>query len=180
MLDEGMQKETIDQSAVSFGMPMGPIELADRVGLDICLEVARTMRAGLDTPVPDVPAWLDSMVAEGHTGRKAGRGFYTYDRNGEPRKSAKHPEPQAAITDRLILPMLNTCVTCLREGVVGDEKTLEGSMIFATGFAPFRGGPLRYARARGIEEIVAALERLQAQHGDRFNPDPYWRNLSSG
>ncbi|WP_229448948.1 3-hydroxyacyl-CoA dehydrogenase NAD-binding domain-containing protein [Nitratireductor sp. B36] len=180
MLDEGMEKETIDQSAVSFGMPMGPIELADRVGLDICLEVARTMRAGLDTPVPDVPAWLDSMVAEGHTGRKAGRGFYTYDRNGEPRKSAKHPEPQAAITDRLILPMLNTCVTCLREGVVGDEKTLEGSMIFATGFAPFRGGPLRYARARGIEEIVAALERLQAQHGDRFNPDPYWRNLSSG
>ncbi|MFC5585704.1 3-hydroxyacyl-CoA dehydrogenase NAD-binding domain-containing protein [Nitratireductor kimnyeongensis] len=178
MLDEGMQKEAIDQSAVSFGMPMGPIELADRVGLDICLEVARTMRAGLDTSVPDVPGWLESMVAEGHTGRKAGQGLYTYDRNGDPVKNTKHPVPDGAMTDRLILPMLNTCMTCLREGVVTDEKTLEGAMIFATGFAPFRGGPLRYARARGIEDIVNALERLQAQHGDRFNPDPHWRKLS--
>ncbi|WP_404934812.1 3-hydroxyacyl-CoA dehydrogenase NAD-binding domain-containing protein [Nitratireductor sp. L15S-10] len=177
MLDEGVQKETIDQAAVSFGMPMGPIELADRVGLDICLEVARTMQSGLDIALPDVPGWLESMVAEGRTGRKAGRGLYTYDRNGEPRKSTKYPEPHSAITDRLILPMLNTCVTCLREGVVGDEKTLEGAMIFATGFAPFRGGPLRYARTRGVEEIVGALERLQAQHGDRFKPDPHWRKL---
>nr|WP_052017339.1 3-hydroxyacyl-CoA dehydrogenase NAD-binding domain-containing protein [Nitratireductor aquibiodomus] len=177
MLDEGVRKETIDQAAVSFGMPMGPIELADRVGLDICLEVARTMKSGLDTPLPDVPGWLEKMVAEGRTGRKAGRGLYEYDRNGEPRKSGQRLAPHPAMTDRLVLPMLNTCVTCLREGVVGDEKTLEGAMIFATGFAPFRGGPLRYARARGFAEIIAVLERLQEKYGDRFAPDPHWVKL---
>ncbi len=177
MLDEGVRRETIDQAAVSFGMPMGPLELADRVGLDICLEVARTMKSGLDTPLPDVPGWLETMVAEGRTGRKAGRGLYEYDRNGEPRKSGQRLAPHPAMTDRLVLPMLNTCVTCLREGVVGDEKTLEGAMIFATGFAPFRGGPLRYARARGFAEIIAVLERLQEKYGDRFAPDPHWVKL---
>ncbi|WP_349367157.1 MAG: 3-hydroxyacyl-CoA dehydrogenase NAD-binding domain-containing protein [Nitratireductor rhodophyticola] len=177
MLDEGVRRETIDQAAISFGMPMGPLELADRVGLDICLEVARTMKSGLDTPLPDVPGWLETMVAEGRTGRKAGRGLYEYDRNGEPRKSGQRLAPHPAMTDRLVLPMLNTCVTCLREGVVGDEKTLEGAMIFATGFAPFRGGPLRYARARGFAEIIAVLERLQEKYGDRFAPDPHWVKL---
>jgi len=177
MLDEGVRKETIDQAAESFGMPMGPIELADRVGLDICLEVARTLKAGLDTPQPDVPEWLEKMVAEGRTGRKAGQGLYAYDDKGRPKKSQKRLAPHPAMTDRLILPMLNTCVTCLREGVVADEKTLEGAMIFATGFAPFRGGPLHYARARGFAEIIAVLERLQEKYGDRFAPDPHWMKL---
>ena len=81
------------------------------------------------------------------------------------------------MTDRLILPMLNTCVRCLREGIVEDADTLDAAVVFATGFAPFRGGPLHYARSRGVGEIVAALSALETKHGPRFAPDEGWQAL---
>jgi 3-hydroxyacyl-CoA dehydrogenase / enoyl-CoA hydratase / 3-hydroxybutyryl-CoA epimerase len=80
------------------------------------------------------------------------------------------------MTDRLILPMLDVCVGCLREGIVADEDTVDGAMIFATGFAPFRGGPLHYARSRG--NVRAELERLAQRYGERFRPDPGWDRLT--
>ncbi|MBV8110367.1 MAG: fatty-acid oxidation protein subunit alpha, partial [Hyphomicrobiales bacterium] len=177
MLNAGEKRETIDAAAETFGMPMGPIELADTVGLDICLHVAEMLKASLDRPMPDVSRVLRDKVEMGHLGRKSGQGFYEW-RRGEPVKEREAPKPTPEMTDRLILPMLDVCVGCLREGVVADEDTLDGAMIFATGFAPFRGGPMHYARARGVADIRAELERLAQRYGERFRPDPGWDLLA--
>jgi 3-hydroxyacyl-CoA dehydrogenase/enoyl-CoA hydratase/3-hydroxybutyryl-CoA epimerase len=93
-------------------------------------------------------------------------------------KERDAPKPTAEMTDRLILPMLDVCVACLREGVVADEDTVDGAMIFATGFAPFRGGPMHYARSRGVANIRQELERLAQRYGERFRPDPGWDRLT--
>lgn len=177
MIDEGIARETIDQAAVDFGMPMGPLELADQVGLDIGLHVAEMLKGALPDPMPAIPDWLRQMVERGELGRKTGKGLYDYDAKGKPvKKDAPAPDPDMA--DRLVMPMLNTCARLLREGVVADADTLDGAMIFATGFAPFRGGPIHYARERGIADIVATCERLEARHGARFHPDEGWRALA--
>jgi 3-hydroxyacyl-CoA dehydrogenase / enoyl-CoA hydratase / 3-hydroxybutyryl-CoA epimerase len=177
MLGEGHKRETIDAAAESFGMPMGPIELADTVGLDICLHVAEMLKDALNRPMPDVSQALRTKVELGHLGRKTGKGFYEW-KNGEAVKERDAPKPTAEMTDRLILPMLDVCVGCLREGIVADEDTVDGAMIFATGFAPFRGGPMHYARARGVADIRAELERLAQRYGERFRPDPGWDQLA--
>jgi 3-hydroxyacyl-CoA dehydrogenase / enoyl-CoA hydratase / 3-hydroxybutyryl-CoA epimerase len=158
-------------------MPMGPIELADTVGLDICLHVAEMLKASLDRPMPDVSQALRGKVEMGQLGRKTGKGFYEW-RHGEPVKDRDAPKPSEEMTDRLILPMLDVCVGCLREGIVEDEDTVDGAMIFATGFAPFRGGPMHYARWRGAANIRAELERLAQRYGERFRPDPGWHRLT--
>jgi 3-hydroxyacyl-CoA dehydrogenase/enoyl-CoA hydratase/3-hydroxybutyryl-CoA epimerase len=176
MLGEGTRRETIDAAATAFGMPMGPIELADQVGLDICLHVAETLKASLERPMPDLSQVLRNKVEQGELGRKSGRGFYEW-KNGEAVKDRGAPKPTTEMTERLILPMLDVCVTCLREGVVADEDTVDGAMIFATGFAPFRGGPMHYARSRGAQNVRQELERLAQRLGDRFRPDAGWDRL---
>jgi 3-hydroxyacyl-CoA dehydrogenase/enoyl-CoA hydratase/3-hydroxybutyryl-CoA epimerase len=173
MLDEGVQAEAIDEVAEKFGMPMGPIELADQVGLDICLSVAEMLRERLDTDMPEVPDWLRKKVDEGYLGKKTGKGLYRWDKGHAEKKDKHAPAPDDAL-DRLVLPMLNACMACLREGVIENEDLVDGAMIFGTGFAPFRGGPMNYARKRGYGEIRGALEHLQKTHGGRFQPDPGW------
>ena len=174
LMDEGVAKERIDKAALDFGMPMGPVTLADQVGLDICLDVAESLKTSLKTPIAEIPAMLREKVEAGHLGRKTGRGFYDWS-GGTPR-----PQTSASIgdelTDRLILPLLNACATCVSEGVVGSPDEADAAMIFATGFAPFRGGPLHYARARGHDEVHQRLQEFETAHGPRFKPDPYWRN----
>ena len=174
MLDEGVRAETIDAAAEAFGMPMGPVELADRVGLDICVAVAEMLKDSLGLAQVEVPDWLREKVEKGDLGRKTGKGLYSWE-DGKPKKDAAGPEPDDAMADRLILPLLNTCVACLREGVLDDPDLIDAAMIFGTGFAPFRGGPLRYARSRGPADVVATLERLGDSHGPRFKPDEGWR-----
>ncbi|WP_246804334.1 3-hydroxyacyl-CoA dehydrogenase [Mesorhizobium mediterraneum] len=178
LLDEGVAKGTIDRAARDFGMPMGPIELADQVGLDIGLHVADSLKALFPAEVPDIPGWLREKVENGELGKKSGKGLYDYDDKGKPRKKDA-PEPEPDTADRLILPMLNICVRLLREGVVADANTLDAAMIFATGFAPFRGGPIHYARERGLDDVVEALQRLEQRHGPRFKPDEGWNSLSA-
>jgi 3-hydroxyacyl-CoA dehydrogenase/enoyl-CoA hydratase/3-hydroxybutyryl-CoA epimerase len=173
LLDAGVSKETIDKAAEDFGMPMGPIELADQVGLDICLHVAEMLRQNLQREMPEPPQWLKDKVAKGELGKKTNKGLYDW-KDGEAVKAKDAPPPAVDTTDRLILPMLDVCVTCLREGTVADEDTVDGAMIFATGFAPFRGGPLHYARSRGVEDIRATLTRLAETYGGRFRPDAGW------
>jgi len=178
MLDEKIDKSAIDAAAEKFGMPMGPIELADQVGLDICLAVGDMLRSKFGDSLPPTPAWLREKVAKGELGRKTGKGFYTW-KDG---KADKHPAPSAVqptpeMIDRLVLPMSNVCVACLREGIVDNPDTVDGAMIFGTGYAPFRGGPLNYARARGPENVVAALRALAQKFGDRFTPDAGWENF---
>jgi 3-hydroxyacyl-CoA dehydrogenase/enoyl-CoA hydratase/3-hydroxybutyryl-CoA epimerase len=177
LLDEGVKRETIDAAAENFGMPVGPIQLADEVGLDICMHVAETLKAGLERKMPDIPQWLRDKVAKGELGRKTGKGLYDW-KDGKPVKDAQVAEPTGEMTNRLILPMLDVCVACLREGVVADEDTIDGAMIFATGFAPFRGGPLHYARTHGVADITATLTRLSQRYGERFFPDAGWNKLA--
>jgi 3-hydroxyacyl-CoA dehydrogenase/enoyl-CoA hydratase/3-hydroxybutyryl-CoA epimerase len=176
LLDEKIAPETIDAAAEGFGMPMGPIALADQVGLDVCLEVARVLRHGLPQSFAEVPAAIEQKVERGELGRKTGKGLYTY-KNGKPQKRARPAAPDGEIADRLILPLVNACVACLREGVAADEETVDAALVLGAGFAPFRGGPLRYARTRGVAETVAALERLATRHGERFAPDAGWAAL---
>jgi 3-hydroxyacyl-CoA dehydrogenase / enoyl-CoA hydratase / 3-hydroxybutyryl-CoA epimerase len=178
MLGQGIKRETIDAAAEDFGMPMGPIELADQVGLDICLHVAESLKTSLSRPMPDVSPVLRTKVELGELGKKTGKGLYDWKR-GKPIKERDAQKPTKELTDRLILPMLDVCVTCLREGIVADADTLDGAMVFATGFPPFRGGPMHYARARGGLNIRHDLERLAGRYGDRFAPDPGWDALTS-
>jgi 3-hydroxyacyl-CoA dehydrogenase/enoyl-CoA hydratase/3-hydroxybutyryl-CoA epimerase len=185
MLDEKVPKEIVDEAAEAFGMPMGPIELADTVGLDICLAVGDSLRAKLGDALPPAPDWLRQKVEAGELGRKTGKGFYVW-KDGKAQKSkpvgdamlsstaAAKPAPQTEIVDRLILPMVNVCVACFREGIVENADVVDGAMIFGTGFAPFRGGPLNYARTRGVADVVAVLRSFSQTYGERFTPDPGW------
>ena len=189
MLDEKVPKETIDAAAEKFGMPMGPIELADTVGLDICLAVGNSLRAKLGEALPPAPDWLRQKVEAGELGRKTGKGFYVW-KNGKAQKAKPAADAmlnsaagakQAArddLADRLILPMVNVCVACLREGIVDNADVVDGAMIFGTGFAPFRGGPLNYARTRGAADVVAVLRGFSQKYGERFAPDAGWERFS--
>ncbi|OQW60238.1 MAG: fatty-acid oxidation protein subunit alpha [Proteobacteria bacterium SG_bin9] len=179
MLDEKIDKTVIDAAAEKFGMPMGPIELADQVGLDICLAVGDMLRTKLDPSLPPAPEWLKQKVAKGELGRKSGKGFYVW-KDGKAEKIPKPggpTPPQVEMIDRLVLPMSNVCVACLREGIVENADVVDGAMIFGTGYAPFRGGPLNYARTRGVNDVVTALRTLAAKFGPRFNPDAGWSDF---
>ncbi len=173
--DEGVPLALIDRAAVKFGMPMGPIELADTVGLDVAAHVGRILADAYGMPVPKGTA---ELLAAGHLGRKSGRGYYEW-RDGKPAKPPPSGRAPDDLEDRLVLQYLNEAAACLREGVIEDADLLDAGMIFGTGFAPFRGGPLHYARARGTAAIVARLEQLAAKHGPRFRPDAGWAALAT-
>ena len=175
-LDEGIRPEVIDEAALAFGMPTGPIELADRIGLDVCLHIARVLTRDLDHPFPDIPRWLEDKVARGDLGRKTGCGLYRY-RKDRPRKRATGAAADPGLQDRLILPLLDSCAACLREIVVEGRDIADAGMIFGAGFAPFRGGPMRYAETRGLGDIVKSLESLEERYGPRFKPDRAWSKL---
>jgi 3-hydroxyacyl-CoA dehydrogenase / enoyl-CoA hydratase / 3-hydroxybutyryl-CoA epimerase len=175
-LEEGIAADVIDSAGKRFGMPMGPIELADVVGLDVCLHVGTVLASAFGRRAPQI---LAKMVAEKKLGRKSGQGFYSW-RDGKPvRAAGARGETPADLEDRLMLPMLNEAVACLREHVIADADLLDAGAIFATGFAPFRGGPLHYAKARGIDAVRARLTALTAQYGERFQPDPGWQQLDA-
>jgi 3-hydroxyacyl-CoA dehydrogenase/enoyl-CoA hydratase/3-hydroxybutyryl-CoA epimerase len=172
LVEEGVGVTTIDQAATQFGMPMGPIELADTVGLDICLSVAEELSGPLQV---EVPARLRELVGQGQLGRKSGRGFYEYDKRG--RRQTPAPEKIAVdvpVTERLVLRLLNEAVACLREGVVADADAVDAGMVYGTGFAPFLGGPMRYIESLGVTGISHSLYRLAQEYGPRFNPDTGW------
>ena len=175
---EGVALAAIDRAAVRFGMPMGPIELADVVGLDVAAHVGEIIAQELGRPAPEVPR-LASLLAEKKLGRKSGAGFYLWqDGKAVKPEGGGGPVPED-LTDRLILIMVNECVACLRERVVEDADLVDAAVVFGTGFAPFRGGPMAYARARGAPAIVARLEELAARHGARFAPDAGWSLLAA-
>lgn len=177
MIDEGISPEEIDKAAVNFGMPMGPVELADVVGLDVCLAVAEVL-----APVygVEVPAHLRAVVSKGHLGKKSGQGFYTYkDGKAVRDKASQTSSVKMDITDRLILRMVNESVACWREKIVADADLIDGGMVFGTGFAPFLGGPMNYAKTQGFEAIYQRLNALQAKYGERFTPDKGFAELTA-
>jgi len=175
-LGEGVPAAVIDAAGTRFGMPVGPIELADIVGLDVALHVGSVLAEAFGRRVPEL---LARQVEQKKLGRKSGEGFYVW-RDG---KAVRPPDRNAGIPpdleDRLILPMLNEAVAALREGVIEDADLLDAGAIFATGFAPFRGGPLQYAKARGVGEVTRRLEELALRYGERFRPDAGWSRIGS-
>ncbi len=179
LLEEGVPAPVIDRAALHFGMPMGPIELADTVGLDICLSVARKLAPLHDEPLPER---LEQEVEAGHLGKKSGQGFYRWQRGRAHKPQVKMPPPARLeeLADRMILRLINESVACLREGVVEDADLLDAGVIFGTGFAPFRGGPLQYARSRGMERCEQRLHELEDHYGHQFHADPGWHELAAG
>jgi 3-hydroxyacyl-CoA dehydrogenase/enoyl-CoA hydratase/3-hydroxybutyryl-CoA epimerase len=169
---EGIPGAAIDRAAKKFGMPMGPIELIDTVGLDVAAGVAKELAPFLGLNVPDA---LAAPPEAGKRGKKDGQGLYKWV-DGKPVKPALPKDYQAPtdLEDRLVLPLLNEAVAALHDGVVADADLLDAGVIFGTGFAPFRGGPIQYVRDTGVDALVAKLRALQARYGDRFAPRPGW------
>ena len=175
---EGVPLGTIDRAAVSFGMPLGPIELVDVVGLDVAAHVGEIIAQQLKRPVTQIKR-LNELLAAKQLGRKSGQGFYPWQNGKAVRPAAAGPAPPDLI-DRMVLVLVNECVACLREQVVEDADLVDAAVVFGAGFAPFRGGPLAYARARGAASVVARLRELAGRYGERFQPDPGWSKLGAG
>ena len=175
LAESGVPLAEIDKVAEDFGMPMGPVELVDSIGIDVALNVSQVLGAAFDRPVPER---LISMVEHKQLGRKSGEGFYRWE-DGRAIKSydAEKSALPGDLQDRLVLPMVNEAVACLHEGVVSDADLLDAGVIFGTGFAPFRGGPLKYARDRGAAKVQAVLAEFAGKYGDRFRPHEGWSDL---
>src|SRR5690606_13096734 len=171
---EGIPAPVIDKAAVKYGMPMGPIELIDTVGLDVAYGVGQELAPFLGLAIP--PA-LSQPPEAGRRGKKDGQGLYAWE-NGKPKKPEVPKDYRAPedLEDRLILPLLNEAVAALHEGVVEDAELLDAGVIFGTGYAPFRGGPIQTIRETGVEVLLARLQALQARYGDRFAPRAGWDN----
>jgi 3-hydroxyacyl-CoA dehydrogenase/enoyl-CoA hydratase/3-hydroxybutyryl-CoA epimerase len=174
---EGISFNAIDRAAVDFGMPMGPMELSDVVGLDVVLHVGEIVTRELQRESPPFASRLRSLVQAGELGRKSGQGFYRWRDGKIARESDRMPVPPD-LTDRLILTLVNECVACARERIVEDIDLVDAGVIFGTGFAPFRGGPIAYAKTRGIQSCVARLRELEQRYGARFRADAGWSSLA--
>jgi len=194
MLEAGFLTNTIDRAAVSFGMPMGPLELLDQVGLDVAAEVARSLQVTSNDPSP-TPARLSEMAKSGFLGRKSGSGFYHW-KNGRRRQpnhrgessityedrsmksGAAGPGALSFLQQRLLYPMVNEAAHCLELGTADASWIVDLAMVLGTGFAPYLGGPLRAADHWGIKQVVADMDRLHRACGDRFEPCALLREMS--
>ena len=174
LAESGVPLVDIDKAAEKFGMPMGPVELIDSVGIDVALHVSKVLGAAMNRPVPTS---LEAMVEKGHLGRKSGHGFYEWVDGKVVKPAAQSSGIADDLEDRLILPMVNEAVACLADGVVEESDLLDAGVIFGTGFAPFRGGPINYARERGFDVVRSRLVDLASTHGDRFTPHSGWSEL---
>ena len=173
LLDEGLSAATIDRAATAFGMPMGPLKLADTIGLDVCLAAGSVLAQARGLEVPKA---LSKAVEAGNLGRKTGRGFYVW-KGGKARSRARGQRPSQDCTDRLVLSMVREAVHCLQEGLVERADWIDAGLVFGSGFAPFLGGPLELVRGRGVETVRRRLEQLERQHGTRFAPGSGWAGL---
>jgi 3-hydroxyacyl-CoA dehydrogenase/enoyl-CoA hydratase/3-hydroxybutyryl-CoA epimerase len=172
LYSEGVPGPVLDREAKKFGMPMGPIELADTVGLDVCASVGKELAPFLGL---EVPPGLEDKMEVGKRGKKDGQGLYTWS-EGKPQKPEVDKDyiMPPDLQERMILPMVNEAIACLAEGVVDDADLLDAGVIFGTGFAPFRGGPIQYVRTEGADQLRQRLEQLAKRYGDRFRPKQGW------
>lgn len=176
LVDEGVPMAAIDEAAVRFGMPMGPIELADTVGLDVCLSVAKNLTTYFGG---NVPQSLEDKVAKKQLGRKTGQGFYSFKKGKVQKpKLPKNYQISKDLGRRLIMRMVNEAACCLRENVVANKDLLDAGMIFGTGFAPFTGGPMHYAENLGQDQLLEILNNLRDHYGERFSADSYWQQAT--
>ncbi|MBX3439897.1 MAG: hypothetical protein KF861_20575 [Planctomycetaceae bacterium] len=193
---EGEPVADVDREMKRFGMPMGPLELLDTVGIDIAADVSRNL-ASIGFGDSPTPQFLEAMVAQGRFGQKSGRGFFDY-KNGR-RRAWTFPPPEGAsatprvpiprefngeelsgLQQRLVFSLINAAGDVMRAQIVTEPWMADLGMVLGTGFAPFRGGPLRLADAWGHAKVVELLESLVELCGSRFQPSPYFtENLTS-
>jgi 3-hydroxyacyl-CoA dehydrogenase / enoyl-CoA hydratase / 3-hydroxybutyryl-CoA epimerase len=173
MLEEGVPAETIDAAAKAFGMPMGPIELADTVGLDVGLAVGTE----LHKPGNPQPKRIQELVDAKKLGKKTGEGFYKWVDGRAQKSHGAGTVDLAPLWMRMTLPAVNEAVACVREGIVADADLCDAGIIFGTGFAPHRGGPLNYLRQTGQDLLGAEMDALETKHGARFVKDAAWKTI---
>lgn len=179
LLDEGASIETVDESLVKFGFPVGPITLLDEVGIDVGGKVGQVLVDAFGTRMAPAEA-MRRVVGAGRTGRKGGKGFYRYDESGKKgdvdesvyeligreRREVSAPD----IVQRCVLAMVNEAALCLQEGILRSARDGDIGAVFGIGFPPFRGGPFRYVDNIGAESIVKQMEKLNARFAPRFAP----------
>lgn len=168
---EGVPGAAIDKAATDFGMMMGPIELMDTVGLDICIAAGKN----LNKPLPES---LVNIVKAGNLGKKTGSGFYKYV-GGKVIKPPVTGVIPGDLAERMILRLVNESMACLREGIVTDADLVDAGLVFGAGFAPFLGGPMQYAKDQGYAQIKQRLEALVSKYGARFTPDSGWGGITN-
>jgi 3-hydroxyacyl-CoA dehydrogenase/enoyl-CoA hydratase/3-hydroxybutyryl-CoA epimerase len=189
LLGEGMRTELVDEAMRRFGMPLGPLELLDQVGLDVAAHIARAMQSVFGQRFAITPAF-EQMQGRGWLGQKSKQGFYRYRGSRKKvhqaaldlirresqaaapySKEALPPEEQKReARARMVGLMVNEAAACLQEGIVEDAATLDLAMVLGASWAPHRGGPMRYAQDQGIGTIVKSLEELARRLGPRFEP----------
>jgi 3-hydroxyacyl-CoA dehydrogenase/enoyl-CoA hydratase/3-hydroxybutyryl-CoA epimerase len=172
LFEEGVSAEAIDKAALDFGMPMGPVELADTVGLDICFSVAENLAAAYGSTVPAV---LGKYVNDNKLGKKSGHGFYKYKKGKPVKDNDADLGDQKSIQNRLIFRLLNESAACIDEKIVDEIDLLDAGIIFGTGFAPFRGGPLNYCLQEGVDSITGSMSQYESKYGERFKPVKGWK-----
>jgi 3-hydroxyacyl-CoA dehydrogenase/enoyl-CoA hydratase/3-hydroxybutyryl-CoA epimerase len=178
LLEEGQSPEKLDQSLEKFGMPMGPIELFDEVGIDVAFKVAKILSATMGDRMAESPM-LENMVKDNRLGKKSGRGFYKY----EGKKKISDPQITSYIEvrknshlneedliNRMVYPMINEAARCLDEKIASRPQDVDLGMIFGTGFAPFRGGLLSFADTEGVTKVYETLQSLSESDHSRFKP----------
>ena len=198
MAGEGASIEAVDAAMKKWGMPMGPFELLDEIGLDIGAHVLRSLGDQLEVKLA-VPPQMSKAQERGWLGKKGGTGFYVYGDAKSKKKKKKEARPavnhelaallgegrsyrptEEEIQWRLVLPMVNEAARLLGEGVTDSADTVDLATVFGTGFAPFRGGLARFADSVGAEKIVTRLDKLAEQHGARFRPAGALKPLAAG
>ena len=189
LLESGIPIPDIDRAMLDFGMPMGPLRLYDEVGIDVAYKAAKVMQQYFGDRIP-APASIEKMVQEKRLGKKTGRGFYLFSgkKGGHsPVDSGVYAflgiKPTAKmnpemIQKRLIYPMLNEAARCLEEGIATKPRDVDVGLIFGIGFPPFRGGLLRWAQDYGLDAIIADMDMLAREVGERYQPVPYLTKLA--
>jgi 3-hydroxyacyl-CoA dehydrogenase/enoyl-CoA hydratase/3-hydroxybutyryl-CoA epimerase len=187
LFSEGYRIESIDRVMLEFGMPMGPLRLTDEVGLDVAEHVAQEL-VGRLKHLPPLNDTLGKMIANGWLGRKSGKGFYEYSPGGDGKTNGQlgnlHPtEPttvnEGDLRDRLVLSMVNEAARTMEEKVVDSPEDVDFGMIMGTGWAPFRGGPLRFADHLGISTVVSRLNNLRDRVAPDFAPCPLLADMAN-
>lgn len=188
LVEESYRIQDVDLAMRRFGMPMGPFEVLDEVGLDVALKVAGILGKAFPDRMTAAPA-LEKLVAAGRLGKKNGLGFYRHrgrKREWDPRvgdllglSRRRTPHSMDALSERMVLATIAESVRCLEEGVVDSADMLDLAMIFGAGFPPFRGGPLRHADSLGLPRVEGRLTALRAERGERFQPSPLLSRLAA-
>jgi len=190
MVLEGVAIEDIDAALESFGMPIGPIKLMDEVGIDVGAHIVVTLNDAFGDRIPLIDG-VDKVINDDRKGKKNNRGFYDYSDESKGKKVDESIYPimgvsnpgdkkvaDNEIAERIILCMLNEAAYCLDEGILRSARDGDIGAIFGLGFPPFLGGPFRYMDSLGIDVVLAKLNALQEQHGERFQPAPILLKLA--